>query len=53
LYNKGKDEITMYELHKTPEFENWLQEQPLKARLQVERRLLHIVIDGHSELVST
>ena len=37
----------MYELHKTPEFEAWLKEQPLKARLQVERRFLHIIVDGH------
>ena len=37
----------MYELHKTPEFDEWLKEQPLKSRLQVEERLLHIACDGH------
>jgi len=37
----------MYELHKTPEFEEWLSEQPLKAKLQVEERLLHIICEGH------
>ena len=37
----------MYELHKTPEFDEWLQDQPLKSRLQVEERLLHIPSDGH------
>ena len=37
----------MYELHKAPEFEEWLSEQPLKSRLQVEERLLHIACDGH------
>ena len=36
-----------YKLHKTSEFEEWLNEQPLKARLQVEKRLLHIAVDGH------
>lgn len=37
----------MYELLKTPEFEEWLNEQPLKSRLQIEERLLHIVCKGH------
>ncbi len=37
----------MFELHKTPEFEQWLSEQPLKSRLQIEARLLHIVTNGH------
>ncbi len=37
----------MYELHKTPEFEKWLSEQPLKSKLQIEARLLHIVCDGY------
>ena len=37
----------MYALHKTPEFDEWLQDQPLKSRLQVEERLLHIACDGH------
>jgi putative addiction module killer protein len=37
----------MYELHTTQEFEEWLNEQPFKSRLQVEERLLHIVCDGH------
>ncbi|MES2122104.1 MAG: type II toxin-antitoxin system RelE/ParE family toxin [Chlamydiota bacterium] len=37
----------MYKLHKTSEFEEWLDEQPLKARLQVDERLLHIVCEGH------
>ncbi|MGC1878418.1 MAG: type II toxin-antitoxin system RelE/ParE family toxin [Rhabdochlamydiaceae bacterium] len=37
----------IYELHKTPEFEEWLDEQPLKSRLQVEERLLHIACEGH------
>jgi putative addiction module killer protein len=37
----------MYELHKTREFDEWLQKQPLKSRLQVEERLLHIACDGH------
>ena len=37
----------MYELHKTPEFDEWLKEQPLKSRFQVEERLLHIACDGH------
>lgn len=37
----------MYDLLKTTEFDKWLQEQPLKSRLQVEERLLHIACDGH------
>ena len=37
----------MYELHKTQEFEKWLLEQPLKARLQIEERFLHIICEGH------
>lgn len=37
----------IYELHKTPEFEEWLGEQPLKSQLQIEERLLHIVCTGH------
>ena len=37
----------MYNLLKTAEFNEWLDEQPLKSRLQVEERLLHIVCDGH------
>jgi putative component of toxin-antitoxin plasmid stabilization module len=37
----------MYELHKTSEFEEWLSEQPLKAKLQVEDRLLRIACEGH------
>ena len=37
----------MYDLLKTTEFNEWLHEQPLKSRLQVEERLLHIACDGH------
>jgi putative addiction module killer protein len=37
----------MYALHKTPEFEEWLSEQPLKPRLQVEDRLLRVASEGH------
>lgn len=37
----------MYELLKTSEFDEWLHEQPLKSRLQIEERLLHIACDGH------
>jgi putative addiction module killer protein len=37
----------MYELLKTPEFEDWLSEQPLKSKLQIEERLLHIVCDEY------
>jgi putative addiction module killer protein len=37
----------IYKLHKTPEFEERLHEQPLKSKLQVEARLLHIACDGH------
>lgn len=37
----------MYEFQKTSEFEEWLREQPLKSRLQIEERLLHIACDGH------
>ena len=37
----------MHEIHKTSEFNNWLAEQPLKARLQVEERLLRIAVDNH------
>ena len=37
----------MYELYKTPEFEEWLDEQPLKSRLQIEERLLLIACEGH------
>ena len=48
LHNKGKEsELPMHELHKTPEFEEWLSEQPLKSRLQIEERLMHIICDGH------
>ena len=39
--------MAMYELHKAPEFEEWLNAQPLKSRLQIEERLLHIVCEGH------
>ena len=37
----------IYELHKTAEFGKWLCEEPLKSRLQVEERLLHIACSGH------
>ena len=37
----------MYGLRKTPEFEDWYDEQPLKARFQIDERLSHIVHDGH------
>lgn len=37
----------MYELFKTFEFEDWYDEQPLKAKLQIDERLSHIVLDGH------
>ncbi len=37
----------MYALLKTPEFEEWLSEQPLKPKLQAEVRLLHISCDGY------
>ena len=37
----------MYELLKTPEFEQWLDEQPLKSQLQIEERLMHIICSGH------
>src|SRR5689334_20303796 len=37
----------MYALYKTPEFEKWMSEQPLKSQLQIEERLLHIACDGH------
>ncbi len=48
LYNEEKDHImSMYHLHKTPEFEEWLNEQPLKSKLQIEVRLLHIVCNGY------
>jgi putative addiction module killer protein len=35
----------MYVLYKTPE--EWLSEQPLKSRLQIDERLLHITCEGH------
>ena len=37
----------MTELHKTPEFEEWLNEQPLKSKLQIDDRLLHIACDDY------
>ena len=37
----------MCDLLKTTEFNEWLDEQPLKSRLQIEERLLHIACDGH------
>lgn len=37
----------MIELHKTPEFEEWLNEQPLKSKLQIDERLLHIACDDY------
>ena len=37
----------MYELHKTLEFEERMNEQPVKARFQIEERLMHIVYDRH------
>lgn len=37
----------MFNLQKTPEFEEWLKKQPMKSRLQIEGRLVHIVCDGH------
>ena len=39
--------MVRYELHKTPEFEEWLGMQPLKSRVQIEERLLHIICNGH------
>jgi putative addiction module killer protein len=43
----------MYNLHKAPEFEEWLQEQPLKVKLQIEDRLLRISCDGHFGIYGT
>ena len=37
----------MYELYKALEFEEWLNEQPVKSKLQIEIRLLHISCDGY------
>ncbi len=37
----------MYKLYKTYEFEEWLHDEPLKSRLQIEDRLLRIACDGH------
>ena len=37
----------MYTLYRTPEFEKWLNEQPLKSKLQIEDRLLRISCDGY------
>jgi putative addiction module killer protein len=37
----------MYDLYKTPEFEDWLSKQPLKSRIQVEDRLFRIISEGH------
>lgn len=37
----------MYILHKTSEFDDWMEEQPLKSRLQIENRLMMIACDGH------
>jgi putative addiction module killer protein len=37
----------MYELLKAPEFEEWYDSQPLKARFQIDDRLLHIICDGY------
>ena len=39
--------MAIFVLHRSFEFEQWLFEQPLKARLQIEDRLLHIVCHGH------
>ena len=37
----------MYRLYKTPNFEEWFNEQPLKSRLQIDQRLLHITCNGY------
>jgi putative addiction module killer protein len=37
----------MYDLRKAPEFDEWYYEQPLKARFQIDDRLLKIVEEGH------
>ena len=37
----------MYKLYKSSEFIKWLDKQPLKAKLQIDDRLLHIAIEGH------
>jgi putative component of toxin-antitoxin plasmid stabilization module len=37
----------MYKLYKTSEFEDWLDNEPLKSRLQIDDRLLRIEYDGH------
>lgn len=37
----------MYEIYKTTEFEQWMAEQPLKFRLQIEDRLVRIAANGY------
>ena|SRR3990167_4446717 len=37
----------MYDLLKTPEFDDWYSGQPLKSRLQIDDRFSHIVRDGY------
>jgi putative addiction module killer protein len=44
---KAKDDNSMYKLYKTNEFEDWLNGEPLKSKLQIEDRLLRISCDGH------
>lgn len=44
LYNRKEILGSMYKynLIKTPEFEEWYEEQPLKSKFQIDDRLLHI-----------
>lgn len=37
----------MYELFRTPEFEEWFGQQPQKSQLQVDDRLIRIMTDEH------
>ncbi|MGL4540432.1 MAG: type II toxin-antitoxin system RelE/ParE family toxin [Candidatus Rhabdochlamydia sp.] len=36
-----------YIIFNTPEYDKWLQEQPIKSRVQIHARLLHIQDNGH------
>jgi putative addiction module killer protein len=48
LYNEAKDFLeSMYKLIKTPEFEEWYDEQPLKSKFQIDDRLSNIESAGH------
>ena len=37
----------LYEIYNTPEYEDWLADQPAKSQVQIRSRISHIQDDGY------